>query len=76
MANPVVLVADDDSAMLRLMRRRLEKQGVELHYASDGHEALEILENQTFDLVVSDIYMPGVTGLELLRQAKEGFPGC
>ena len=74
MANPVVLVADDDSAMLRLMRRRLEKQGVELHYASDGHEALEILENQTFDLVVSDIYMPGVTGLELLRQAKEGDP--
>jgi CheY-like chemotaxis protein len=74
MENPVVLVADDDSAMLRLMRRRLEKQGVQIHYAADGHEALEKLENQTFDLVVSDIYMPGVTGLELLRQAKEGDP--
>ncbi|MCJ7825055.1 MAG: response regulator [Anaerolineales bacterium] len=74
MANPVVLVADDDSAMLQLMIRRLEKQGLQIHHASDGREALEKLENLTFDLVVSDIYMPGVTGLELLRQAKEGDP--
>ena len=74
MANPVVLVADDDSAMLELMVRRLTKQGLQIHQASDGREALEKLENFSFDLVVSDIYMPGVTGLELLQQAKEGDP--
>ena len=74
MANPVVLVADDDVAMLQLMVRRLEKQGLEIHQASDGREALVKLENLSFDLVVSDIYMPGVTGLELLQQAKEGDP--
>jgi len=74
MANPVVLVADDDSAMLQLMVRRLTKQGLQIHQASDGREALEKLENFSFDLVVSDIYMPGVTGLELLQQAKEGDP--
>ena len=74
MANPVVLVADDDSAILQLMVRRLEKQGLQIHQAADGREALEKLENLSFDLVVSDIYMPGVTGLELLQQAKEGDP--
>ena len=74
MANPVVLVADDDAAMLQLMVRRLEKQGLQIHQASDGREALVKLENVSFDLVVSDIYMPGVTGLELLQQAKEGDP--
>ena len=41
MANPVVLVADDDPAMLQLMVRRLEKQGLQIHQASDGREALE-----------------------------------
>ena len=74
MANPVVLVADDDKAMLQLMVRRLGKQGLEIHQATDGREALEKLEHLSFDLVVSDIYMPGVTGLELLQQAKEGDP--
>lgn len=74
MANPVVLVADDDPAILQFMVRRLEKQGLQIHQAADGREALEKLEKLTFDLVVSDIYMPGVTGLELLRQAKEGDP--
>ncbi len=74
MANPVVLVADDDPAMLQLMVRRLEKQGLQIHQAADGREALKKLENVSFDLVVSDIYMPGVTGLELLQQAKEGDP--
>lgn len=74
MANPIVLVADDDSAMLQLMVRRLTKQGLQIHQASDGREALEKLEKLSFDLVVSDIYMPGVTGLELLQQAKEGDP--
>ncbi|MCJ7569561.1 MAG: response regulator [Anaerolineales bacterium] len=74
MANPVVLVADDDIAMLQFMVRRLEKQGLQIHQAADGREALEKLEKLRFDLVVSDIYMPGVTGLELLQQAKEGDP--
>jgi len=71
MGEPVVLVADDDPEMLQLMVRRLSKQGFEIDQAVDGRSALEKLSGRAYDLVVTDIYMPGVTGLELLQQAKE-----
>jgi DNA-binding response OmpR family regulator len=71
MSKPIVLVADDDPDMLQLMVRRLLKQGFDIDQASEGRTALQKLETGAYDLVVTDIYMPGVTGLELLRQAKE-----
>ncbi len=71
MANPLVLAVDDDSALLKMMVRRLDKLGLQIEQASDGRSALELIETKTYDLVVTDIYMPGVTGLELLKQAKE-----
>jgi DNA-binding response OmpR family regulator len=71
MAKPIVLVADDEPAMLQLMVRRLERQGYKPDTAEDGRAALECIEKKQYDLIVTDIYMPGVTGLELLRQAKE-----
>jgi DNA-binding response OmpR family regulator len=74
MADPVVLVVDDDAALLNLMGRRLEKQGYVVERAQDGRSALGMIEKTGYDLVVTDIYMPGVTGLELLRQAKERDP--
>jgi len=74
MSEAIVLVADDDPDMLQLMVRRLSKQGFEIEQASEGRTALQRLEERAFDLVVTDIYMPGVTGLELLRQAKEVDP--
>ncbi len=74
MGEPVVLVADDDPEMLQLMVRRLSKQGFEIDQVEDGRSALERLSNRSYDLVVTDIYMPGVTGLELLLQAKEADP--
>lgn len=74
MADPVVLVADDEPAMLKLMVRRLERQGLKPDQAEDGRAALECIEKTKYDLIVTDIYMPGVTGLELLRQAKETDP--
>lgn len=66
-----VLVADDDAAMLGLMARRLERQGLEVVRAEDGRGALEKIEQGVYDLIVTDIYMPGVTGLEILKQAKD-----
>jgi CheY-like chemotaxis protein len=71
MTEPVVLVADDEPAMMKMMLRRLERQGLKPDTAEDGREALEWVEKKVYDLIVTDIYMPGVTGLELLRQAKE-----
>lgn len=66
-----VLVADDDAAMLALMARRLERQGLNVVQAEDGRDALEKIERDVYDLIVTDIYMPGVTGLEILKQAKD-----
>lgn len=74
MGEPIVLVADDDPEVLQLMVRRLSKQGFEIDQVEDGRSALERLSNRVYDLVVTDIYMPGVTGLELLQQAKEADP--
>ncbi|MEJ2013401.1 MAG: response regulator [Anaerolineales bacterium] len=71
MSKPIVLVADDDPDMLQLMARRLLKQGFEIDQAAEGRTALQKLETGAYDLVVTDIYMPGVSGLELLQQAKE-----
>lgn len=72
MAETRVLVADDDGAMLQLMSRRLERQGLDVVRAENGRDALEKVEQEAYDLIVTDIYMPGVTGLEILKQAKEG----
>ncbi len=71
MTNPLVLAVDDDTELLKLMVRRLDKLGFQIEQASDGRSAMELIEKKTYDLVVTDIYMPGVTGLELLKQAKE-----
>ena len=74
MTQPVILVADDEPAMMQMMVRRLKRLGYEPEEAEDGRAALACVEKTKYDLIVTDIYMPGVTGLELLRQAKETDP--
>jgi DNA-binding response OmpR family regulator len=69
-----VLVADDEKELLDLMVRRLVRLGFEPDIAGDGRAALALIERTEYDLIVTDIYMPGVTGLRLLRQAKERDP--
>jgi DNA-binding response OmpR family regulator len=69
-----VLVADDDPQLLELMERRLKKLGLEPDRAMDGRAAKVLLENNKYDLIVTDIYMPHGTGLELLRLAKDQDP--
>jgi DNA-binding response OmpR family regulator len=69
-----VLVADDDPQLLELMERRLKKLGLEPDRAIDGRAAKVLLENNKYDLIVTDIYMPHGTGLELLRLAKDQDP--
>jgi CheY-like chemotaxis protein len=69
-----VLVCDDDPAMLSLMVRRLEKLGLTIDKASGGAEASTRIAEHSYDLLVTDIYMPEVTGLELLKQFKAKDP--
>ncbi len=74
MAEVRVLIADDDNSMAELMLRRLSKMGLQADRAQDGQRALELLERTAYDLILTDIYMPGATGLDILRRAKEKDP--
>jgi CheY-like chemotaxis protein len=72
--NARVLIVDDDDVLLDLMSRRLERLGYNLDRASNGGEALEYIQRNHYDLVVSDIYMPIATGLDILESTKEKDP--
>ena len=66
-----VLVVDDLPANVDLMARRLGRSGLEVVTAFDGPTALEVLQRQAVDLVLLDIMMPGMTGLEVLTRIRE-----
>ncbi|HEX9802543.1 MAG TPA: response regulator, partial [Gammaproteobacteria bacterium] len=74
MAELRVLVCDDDSDMLELMLRRLDKMGFKADRAGDGGVAQALIKENLYDLIVTDIYMPEATGLELLQLAKQRDP--
>lgn len=66
-----ILVVDDDISCLGLLKRILKHEKFEVYDALSGEEALDILENQTVDLVISDLRMPGMSGVELLDELRE-----
>jgi EAL domain-containing protein (putative c-di-GMP-specific phosphodiesterase class I)/CheY-like chemotaxis protein len=65
-----VLVVDDDEAVGRSMRRVLEAAGYEVTVANNGSAAVEIIMSRGFDVVVSDVHMTGMTGVELLSVVR------
>ncbi|TSE19391.1 Signal transduction histidine-protein kinase BarA [Tepidimonas alkaliphilus] len=73
-----VLVADDNPLNLRLATRILREMGHSGMLVSDGHKVLEALQAQTFDLVLMDVTMPGMDGVEALRawRAREAALGA
>ncbi len=66
-----VLVGDDDPAMLRLLSRWLEKAGYPTRTASDGQEALEAIELECPDFIITDWEMPRINGFELCKLVRE-----
>ena len=70
----VILCVDDESVPLILRRLVLEKSGFQVIPAASGAEALDILNAQPVDLVLTDLLMPGLNGLELARKIKERTP--
>ena len=75
MAEPVtLLVADDDPGLRESLERTLTREGYRVVLASDGRAALERVQAGGVDLILTDLRMPGITGLELLRAAKAIAP--
>ncbi len=69
-----ILVADDEMSIRLLYSEELKEEGYEVYLASNGKEALEIVDNVPLDLVILDIKMPEMDGIEALRQIKERQP--
>jgi two-component system, NtrC family, response regulator GlrR len=70
-----ILLVDDDPGLLRLLSIRLEAEGYLIHTASSGEDAIPALRNHRVDLVVTDLRMGGMDGLELFGQIRHFFPG-
>ncbi len=68
------LVVDDDVIVSKLVRRVLTEAGWLVTSAVSGNEAMTILKNQRFDLVVTDIVMPEVDGIEIIAAVREHQP--
>ena len=71
---PRILVVDDEESIREFLEIMLKKEGYETTCAEDGQIALDTLKKKSFDLVISDLQMPNVTGLELLKQVKGSYP--
>ncbi len=69
-----ILVVDDELSMREFLKILLEKEGYEVNVAADGTSALDCIAEHQFDLVISDIRMPGMTGLDLLAKVKDSKP--
>jgi two-component system KDP operon response regulator KdpE len=65
-----ILVVDDESQITRVLRTSLSSQGYDIRVANDGETALEIMKDWTPDLVITDLAMPNMDGLELCRQLR------
>lgn len=65
-----ILLVDDSNMVIKLVSFKLEKEGYQVMTASDGSEALQLLDGRDIDLVVTDLNMPHVDGLSLIKQIR------
>jgi two-component system, NtrC family, response regulator PilR len=69
-----ILVVDDEESIREFLDIMLRKEGYEVTTAEDGQKALDVMKKKAFDMVISDMQMPNVTGMELLKQVKDQYP--
>ena len=69
-----VLIVDDEKDFVEMFSLRLEGQGEKVFTAYSGKEALKVLEDSTIDVVILDIRMPGMDGIDTLKQIKSLYP--
>ncbi len=71
---PTILIVDDEPSILQSLSGLLEDEGYEVITASNGYEALKLIESEMPDLVLLDIWMPGIDGIETLKEIKKDSP--
>ncbi len=70
----LILLVDDDGPLRSVLRRTLERAGYAVLEASDGRSALRALGHDAVDLVLTDIIMPDMEGIELMRELRKARP--
>lgn len=74
-ASPIrVLVVDDETDFASALTARLSARGFDAHFVSSGEEALAALPERTIDVIILDLKMPGMGGLEALRRIRASSP--
>ncbi len=73
-ATKSLLIVDDEENVRRALARALREEGCSIRFAGSGVEALELLEKEPADMVLSDHLMPRMTGLELMREVHQRYP--
>lgn len=70
-----ILIAEDDEMILRTLEYRLKQDGYNISVARDGNEAMEMIKKVAFNLIITDLMMPYVSGMEILSYVKSNFKG-
>src|SRR6266446_7753613 len=71
---PNLLIVDDELGMRQFLTHLLQREGHAVRVAESGKRAMELLREQPADLIISDVRMPDMSGIELLRSARELLP--
>ena len=66
-----VLVCEDDEMVLKMVEFKLQKEGYEVILATDGKAAIEKIKEHSPDIIITDIMMPYLTGLEIIHQVRK-----
>lgn len=74
MAIEKILIVDDEMLMRQFLVEALKRKGIEAAQAENGEKALKMIQEQSFDMVITDLKMPGMTGMDLLKKIKELSP--
>lgn len=72
--NERLLIVEDEETLCESLKRVLSREGYTVDTAGSAESALEMLEDGVYDLIVTDIILPGITGIELLKKIKERMP--
>ena len=72
--NGKILIVDDDISTLSMIQIMLESQNYQVSVAYDGCQALKIIQSEDFDLIITDLKMPRMNGIELLKEVKANYP--
>lgn len=74
MVHPAILVVDDEASIRAALRELLQDAGYEVDTAADGEEALKMLRERSYDLVLTDLFMPKLDGMEILQYIERHAP--